>query len=517
MLNATRSPTHRLAHAVLLAWICIWAGTGCGEPVESTGLAQQEPGQPPIVRRKAGSSSSRRDASGKSGDRKSTSPARSRDEQDPRQNASPADNAPTSALDMTAAPPLPPVPAPDMQRLATAGIRRLEGRHLILYTDIPAQAEVDELPQVFDAAVEPWCAYFGVPVKRLDGWRMTGYLMNRKERFQATGLLPEDLPPFLNGYQRGPELWVYEQPSAYYRRHLLLHEGTHAFMSTQLLGCGPPWYMEGMAELMGTHRWVDGRLQMAYFPQRRDEVEQWGRIKIVQDEVAAGRALTLESITEYGPTAHLKLEPYGWCWAAAAFLDGHPQFRERFRQLPRYVRDETQRFTTRFWALFADDRRAMIEQWQLFVTYLDYGYDLEREAVVYDPPGKTLLGPTEVEIQADRGWQSSGVRVEAGQTYQLEAKGRYQIGVEPRVWWCEPGGVTIDYYRGRPLGQLLAATTDPSQPLVGLTPLARPDVIGTGTEWTARESGTLFLRINDSPAGLRDNAGSLRVLIRPAR
>ena len=172
---------------------------------------------------------------------------------------------------------------------------------------------------------------------------MTGYLIDRKERFQATGLLPEDLPPFLNGYQRGSELWVYEQPSAYYRRHLLLHEGTHAFMSTQLQGCGPPWYMEGMAELLGTHRWQDGKLQLAYFPKRREEVEQWGRIK---DPHRGGSRseLTLESITEYGPTAHLQNEPYAWCWAAGAFLDGHPQFRRVFASCPRTCGKVPRRF-----------------------------------------------------------------------------------------------------------------------------------------------------------------------------
>ena len=243
---------------------------------------------------------------------------------------------------------------------------------------------------------------------------MTGYIMDRKERFQAAGLLPEDLPPFLNGYQRGPEMWIYEQPSAYYRRHMLLHEGTHAFMNTQLLGCGPPWYMEGMAELMGTHRWQDGQLQLAYFPKHRDDVPQWGRIKMIRDEVAAGRSMTLEAIDAYGPTAHLQNEPYAWCWAAAAFLDGHPQFSARFRQLPEHVRDNLPAFSADFWQLFAADRRQLVEQWQLFVQQLDYGYDLQREAIVYDPPGQDLAGTQEIRVRADRGWQSSGVRVAVG-------------------------------------------------------------------------------------------------------
>ncbi len=212
-----------------------------------------------------------------------TTPATSSDELQRAQDARPTgDDSPAidNSAELVPAAELPPVV--DLQRLAAAGIRKLEGTHLTLFTDLPSQPEVDELPRVYDAAIAPWCDYFHVAPNKVALWKMTGYIMDRKERFQATGLLPEDLPPFLNGYQRGPEMWIYEQPSAYYRRHMLLHEGTHAFMNTQLLGCGPPWYMEGMAELMGTHRWQDGQLQLAYFPRRRDEVPQWGRIKMIR-------------------------------------------------------------------------------------------------------------------------------------------------------------------------------------------------------------------------------------------
>ena len=37
-------------------------------------------------------------------------------------------------------------------------------------------------------------------------------------------------------------------------------------MQAHLHGMGPPWYAEGIAELMGTHRWEDGILQTAIFP-----------------------------------------------------------------------------------------------------------------------------------------------------------------------------------------------------------------------------------------------------------
>ena len=143
---------------------------------------------------------------------------------------------------------------------------------------------------------------------------MTAYIIQDKDAFRRAGLLPESLPPFLHGYQREAEMWVYEQPSDYYRRHLLLHEGTHAFMKWALGGAGPPWYMEGMAELLATHRWQDGNLVLGTFPQHRDETPYLGRIKIIREEMAAGRGKTLEEIMRYDDRAHLNVEPYAWCW-----------------------------------------------------------------------------------------------------------------------------------------------------------------------------------------------------------
>lgn len=403
---------------------------------------------------------------------------------------------------------------PDPHRLAAAGIRRIDGKHLVLYTDVASSVAVDELPAVFDQAIALWCEYFGVAPDRVASWQVTGALMDRKEPFQATGLLPNDLPPFLHGYQRGDAIWVYEQPSDYYRRHLVLHEGTHAFMQQQLGGCGPPWYMEGTAELLGTHRWSDEGLVLGYFPQRRAEVDHWGRIKLVRDEVLAGRTMSLEQIIAYGPSAHLRIEPYGWSWAAAAFLDGHPQFRDRFRQLPARVREDPAAFSRSFYALFAEDLAQLLEQWQLFVEHVDYGYDLVREAIIYRPALAVGSDAVTVTIAADRGWQSSGYRVEAGTRYQIEAAGRFQLATEPRIWWSEPNGVTIRYYAGRPLGELLAAVVDPSWSGERTTPLARPTPIGTGRKWTVSESGTLFLRVNDHPSELGDNAGEVQVVIR---
>ena len=110
-----------------------------------------------------------------------------------------------------------------------------------------------------------WCAYFGVDPAAHADWHVRGILMQSRQRFEPAGLLPADLPDFASGYARGDEFWLYDQTSPYYRRHLLLHEGTHAFMYTLLGGVGPPWYAEGMAELLATHRLADGQLTLNSF------------------------------------------------------------------------------------------------------------------------------------------------------------------------------------------------------------------------------------------------------------
>jgi hypothetical protein len=160
------------------------------------------------------------------------------------------------------------------------------------------------------------------------------------------------------------------------------------------------------------------------------------------------------------------------------------------------------------------------------VANMEYGYDLVRSAVEFTP-GKPLThnsprplgegqGVRAFTIAADRGWQNSGLRLEGGRKYRLTASGRYQVAKEPKIWWCEPGGVTIRYYQGRPLGILLAAVR-PDQPAAGSTSaLLKPTVIGLGTTLSPPESGTLFLKINDSAGELDDNAGELKVEVRPA-
>lgn len=427
----------------------------------------------------------------------------------------------------------------DENRLNSAGIRKLESRHLVLYTDLPASEAIDALPQVFDQAVPLWAAYFGVSQKQTANWRVRAFLVGDREKFAALDLLPPDVA-LLHGYSIGSDLWVSEQGSDYYRRHLMLHEGTHAFMNQFLGGCGPGWYMEGVAELLGTHRVGAGSrpaaqvprqgagkeeldLQLGIMPRSREEVSMLGRIKLVQDALAADGALTLPAVMEIDNRKQLGNDAYAWCWAAAKFLDAHPRYRGRFRKLQRQVRNDEFNEVAR--REFGRDWEKLKAEWLAFVTTLEHGYDFERMAIDFRP-GTPLRGqPRTATIAADRGWQSSGVLLEAGKTYRVSASGRYQIAIEDvngvqTPWPSEAGGVTIEYHAGHPLGMLLGAIveggggkSEGGGQATANGGFARPFEIGLGTTITPKRSGTLYLRVNDSAARLGDNRGALTIRV----
>ena len=105
--------------------------------------------------------------------------------------------------------------------------------------------------------------------------------------------------------------------------------------------------------------------------------------------------------------------------------------------------------------------------------------------------------------------------LEAGRTYRVSAEGRYKIRQDGDDWWSEPGGITIEYYRGRPLGQLLAAldTQRDSATGAGSTDLTKVIPVGLSAVIAPEHDATLYLRINEPSGELRDNRGQLSVRI----
>jgi hypothetical protein len=402
-------------------------------------------------------------------------------------------------------------PAPqqiDTARAAAAGIREVAGKHMRLWTDVPASPGVDELPRVFDAAVPQWAKYFGIPAAKYQNWQVQGFLIKDRAKFAALELLSERNPSYVNGYALGNELWFDEQPSDYYRRHLFLHEGTHSFMLSFLGAGGPGWYMEGMAELLGTHRWRDGELELNVFPTDKESVPMWGRIKLIREAVGQGKQLSLGEVLAISNREALSVDAYAWCWALAKFLDSHPRYGEKFRKLDTRVTDRD--FNDRFRKLFHKEWNNLEFEWQAFLGSLDYGFDTERMIVEHRKVTRPIES-AEATIDVARGWQATSWHLRKGQEYKVSATGHYRIARDGEPWPSEPGGITIRYHDGHPLGMLIGTLRSTKSPKEFAAPIA----IGLGTTIVPEEDSVLYLRVNDSPAELSDNEGSVAVRIEP--
>ncbi|MDA0658855.1 MAG: hypothetical protein O3C60_08410 [Planctomycetota bacterium] len=402
---------------------------------------------------------------------------------------------------------------PSQETLRAYRIRVVEGDNLTLFTDHPPNEEINSLPVLFTQALPGWREYFGCAHVPIAAWHMRGYLMQDPERFRQAGLLPPDLPPFLHGYQRQDEFWLYDQPSDYYRRHLVLHEGTHGF--AHRVGAEPldPWLREGIAERLATHLWDQQELVLRWFPSHRDQVPHWGRIKIIQDEIAQQRYLSLREVVTLPEIAFRRNEGYAWSWAAVMFFELHPATAKVFlkwRESLTSSRGTLNTFAGRVSGMDAE----LEDDWYLFVRELRYGKEFTPLTISDHklPPQDLADAGIALQVDARLGWQNTGVRLLANRSYQIQAEGRYVVATEPRPWWTEPGGVTIDYVGGRPLGQLLAAVA-PVEPGRRGPSLADPAGVGSSGVVRPTKGGVLFLRVNDRAGDLRDNEGTLRVTV----
>ncbi len=403
-------------------------------------------------------------------------------------------------------------PQHDDQALADLGIHLYESRRLKLYSDLPPEL-VRPLPELMDRAYAAWEEYFGpLPPDRAESdFQMTGYIMRDRRLFLETGLLPDDLPDFPHGRHRGAEFWMNEQEHDFYRRHLMVHEGTHCFMTIMPQVSPPLWYIEGMAELFGTHRTsAPGRSTFRIMPGASLDVRGWGRLQILAGERSAGRVQSLDEIFAYSGNSFLETKAYVWSWALCKFLDTHPRYRDRFHELRDY--QEGSAFVRRFQEVFQPDQVEMNRDWAFFAADLDYGYDVERSVIDWKS-GRALEVGSEAEddVAADRGWQSSGLSVKPGETYEISADGRVVLAVHPRPWESEADGVTIRYHADRPLGMLMARIVPDT-----VTKIAQKATVGVGKRnvLTPTEPGTLYFRVNDFWGELADNSGAYRVKVR---
>ncbi|MFM8705811.1 MAG: hypothetical protein ACKOHG_18545 [Planctomycetia bacterium] len=289
----------------------------------------------------------------------------------------------------------------------------------------------------------------------------------------------------------------------------------HAFTLTILQSSAPTWYTEGIAEYLATHRLdrgADGspRFIPTTIPLAAGDVERLGRIEKIRALRVAGDCPSLADVFATPPANHHALDSYAASWAAVALLAGHPAHTDVFRACERGPLDGS--FTKRVEAAAGWDAARAARDFDAFTDELDYGYDFARSAIAWSA-GSRLEGKQTVSVAADHGWHYSGCRLAASQRCSLRATGRVLVGQASACRLeSEPDGISLEWYRGRPVGRLLAAQWV-DKPAGGGRPRFVVLAEGAAGEFTAFTDGPLYFKINESPGRLADNAGSFTVEI----
>jgi hypothetical protein len=395
----------------------------------------------------------------------------------------------------------------DLERVADAGVFVTSGKNIDLYSDIDDDVQRQQWVDLFDGATVQWCKLFNVDIDTTKPWRMTAVIMKDQTRITNAGLIPDDLPKFPAGYNRGHEFWVYLQNDQYYTRHLILHEGTHAFMQWFLGSSGTPWYSEGMAEWVALHSWDGQRVKLNQTITDKSQTPGWGRVNLLKKLLAKGPPKSLDDIFNTPPTAFRDVNAYAWSWAGCEFLAHHRLSKEAFAELPKRLRGSLYRFRENFRAELQPHWQALSRDWYLYIHEVGYGTDIEATAL----NEATKNDDGSFNITATSSWQSTGITVTTGDAIKITSSGDFIVGNTTKPWRCESDGITAEYYGGHPLGKLMGAViTDGPEQIVQIPVGNRPD---TGKPLTFTRDGVLALRINESPAKLGDNSGRLKVSI----
>ena len=394
---------------------------------------------------------------------------------------------------------------------------RHEGKFIRLATDAATPEESERLAAAFDTAVPQWLAYYGLKASQIGDWKVDAHVIENKSLFLRNGLLPAEVPDFPFGYALGRRVWVLKQQSEYYTTHLLLHEGVHSLMFEVFGGAGPTWFMEGTAELLATHDGIGEETKINFVPQSRDQVPYWGRFKVLDQLRNQSELPALEAVMRYQPNLLGQVDAYSCSWAAVMLLDRYPEYRKALVAAAVRGRETGPEFNRGLHRELRASWPVVVARWRLMLGDLDYGFDWQRHRVELSTQDPEWNGETlQLEIDAERGWQSVGVRFRPGTKLTIKASGEVAIASDPesnQPWMSQPQGVTIVYHRGKPLGQLQACVLPNASG--GNQKLAPLDIrpVERESEVEFKSYAWLLLRVNDSVNRRDDNKGNYQVSI----
>jgi hypothetical protein len=266
---------------------------------------------------------------------------------------------------------------------------------------------------------------------------------------------------------------------------VIQHECVHGFCHLTFGSTGPTWLAEGVAEL-GT-AWRDGDVSVEIDP---------GVMGYLRN---AEPKRTLAEIAVPGRAPAGTWQDYAWRWALCHLLAYNPNYSDRFKPLAVALMEE--RPGASFDAVYGPVAQQVAFEYDRFLETVGNGYRADLAAWPWKATFRPLAagGTARTAVKAAAGWQASGVAVEYGATYAVEAEGTWRTSRAGEAGDADGDGA------GR--GRLVATVFHDFA-------LTEPVPLGTRTTVVATATGQLFLRCDDDWTQLADNDGQISVVIR---
>ena len=371
----------------------------------------------------------------------------------------------------------------------------------------------------FDAAVPQWIQFWNLDTSAIANFKVRACVIRNKANFNQRNLIPATVPNFPFGYALGSQIWVLAQQSEYYTRHLLLHEGVHSLAYHLFNGAGPTWFQEGSAELLATHHGSGANIKINRIPQNREDAPYWGRFKRMSEATSSKQVPSINTVLGYQPSLTGDVATYSWSWAACMILSSYPEYRSAFVRAAQRGRETGPIFNRELQSTIGKQWPILAARWRVACHDLNYGFDWNNEQVKLSANDPVWNGSNlTLQIRPDQGWQSCGVRIPRGARIRISAEGEITLADQPKPWTSQPPGITFQYHRGRPLGQLqfclLPNANDPQA--TRIEPLEIHGIEDQAIVSVAEYSWLIF-RINDEYGKMNDNHGSYQVSIKRER
>jgi hypothetical protein len=372
---------------------------------------------------------------------------------------------------------------------ANSTVQTYPSPHFLLHTDLPP-GEARELLKQLEVEVKLIAVYWGRPPSGILECYVAKDLATWPEQL-LNSMEPKGIAKIREGagvclgttMSAGDRFMAKARVYAVSKEGVPLHEAVHGYCLQTFGRSGPHWYAEGMAEL--GHYWLNGKKGVNANPYV---------IKYLRESPPRQLADLIVTDEELGGT----WQDYAWWWFLCHLLENNPNYSAEFRALgPELLAGKD----TGFRQVFGARIKELTFEYGFFLQHLETGYRVDLCSWDWKRKFFTLIAGRAVSatIQANRGWQPSGLTVSANTRYEYSATGTWRTGKDAET--VDVGGASEG--RGRLVGILMKDYQ-----------LGEEFELGQSGSFTAPADGNLYLRCRAVWNKLADNSGRITVKFR---